>query len=131
MFYEMGNTDEAMLRELDRVSRIYFRDAIPNNKYRAWVAETPEGRVIAGGGIVVCDWPGHPRESQPRKVLILNMYTEPEFRRRGIAHRLMQTMLDWCRAEGFVYVSLHASNEGRPLYESLGFRPTNEMRLEL
>lgn len=28
-------------------------------------------------------------------------------------------------------VSLHASVEGRPLYEGLGFEPTNEMRLGL
>jgi len=28
-------------------------------------------------------------------------------------------------------VSLHASDDGRKLYEELGFQPTNEMRLEL
>ena len=59
------------------------------------------------------------------------MYTDPEFRRQGIARRLMQTMIDWCRKEGFVRVDLHASDKGRPLYESLGFEPTNEMRLNL
>ena len=51
------------------------------------------------------------------------MYTDPEFRRQGIARRLMQTMIDWCRKEGFVRVDLHASDKGRPLYESLGFEP--------
>lgn len=43
----------------------------------------------------------------------------------------MQTMIDWCRHEGFTHVSLHASADGRSLYESLGFEPSNEMRLNL
>jgi hypothetical protein len=38
-------------------------------------------------------------------------------------------MIDWCRANDFANVSLHASTAARPLYESLGFLPTNEMRL--
>jgi GNAT superfamily N-acetyltransferase len=131
MFEDMGHTDPAVLSEVDRVSEQYFRDALAGGKYRAWLAELPDGRVVAGGGIVVNDWPGHLREIQPRRVWILNMYTEPEFRRRGLARRLMDAMVAWCRAEGFGSVSLHASVEGRPLYESMGFEPTNEMRLKL
>jgi len=40
-------------------------------------------------------------------------------------------MIEWCRKEGFVNVQLHASDQGRPLYESLGFKPTSEMQLKL
>ena len=47
----------------------------------------------------------------------------PEARRHGIAKRLVQAMIDWCRKEGFSSVSLHASDAGRPLYASLGFQP--------
>jgi hypothetical protein len=43
----------------------------------------------------------------------------------------MQAMVDWCRCEGYGTVSLHASAAGRPLYESMGFQPTNEMSLKL
>jgi predicted GNAT family acetyltransferase len=63
--------------------------------------------------------------------MIVNVYTEPDHRRRGLARRLMVTMLDWLRQEGYGTVSLHASDYGRALYESLGFRATNEMRLQL
>ena len=59
------------------------------------------------------------------------MYTEPHVRRQGLARRILQIMMDWCRANGFASVSLHASTAARPLYESLGFLPTNEMRLPL
>ena len=59
------------------------------------------------------------------------MYTDPAHRRRGLARRLMETMIAWARAEGHATLYLHASDEGRGLYESLGFAPTNEMRLVL
>ena len=50
-----------------------------------------------------------------------------EHRQRGLARRLMQTMLDWCKQHQIANVVLHASDEGRPLYQSLGFVSTNEM----
>ena len=61
--------------------------------------------------------------------MILNMYVERKYRRKGIARALMEAMLAWCRENGFTSVGLHASEEGRPLYEQLGFKPTNEMSL--
>ena len=60
---------------------------------------------------------------------ILNVYTEPEHRRRGIARALMQIALEWCASNDVDAVILHASAEGSALYASLGFAPTNEMRL--
>jgi GNAT superfamily N-acetyltransferase len=59
------------------------------------------------------------------------MYVVPAARRRGIARALMNEVLEYCRAQGFRSVYVHASDAGRPLYESLGFIPTNEMRLDL
>jgi GNAT superfamily N-acetyltransferase len=48
-----------------------------------------------------------------------------------VAKQLLKVMIDWCRIEGFRAVSLHASPAGRPVYESVGFQPTNEMRITL
>ena len=53
-----------------------------------------------------------------------------EFRKRGIARQVMVQILDWIKGRGFHGVNLHASAEGRSLYEKLGFEPTNEMRLK-
>ncbi|MBI3742580.1 MAG: GNAT family N-acetyltransferase, partial [Chloroflexi bacterium] len=52
-------------------------------------------------------------------------------RRKRLARKLTTTILDWCRANNIRTVILHASDDGRALYESLGFKPTNEMRLEI
>ena len=61
----------------------------------------------------------------------MNVYTEPAHRRRGLSRRLMSELIAWCRAHGITRITLHASTDGRPLYEGLGFTPTNEMRLVL
>ena len=131
MFEEMGFRDPAMLDQVEESSRVYFSEALRIGTYIAWLAATPNGRVVAGGGILIADWPGYPGENQAKRAWILNMYTEPEARRHGVAKQILEIMLDWCRSEGFSAVSLHASPAGRPLYESVGFQPTNEMRLPL
>jgi GNAT superfamily N-acetyltransferase len=50
-----------------------------------------------------------------------NVYTEPGHRRRGLARSVMEVILEWCRSNAIDYVTLAASREGRPLYESLEF----------
>jgi GNAT superfamily N-acetyltransferase len=131
MFEEMGYRDAAVLNQVEKSSQEYFNQALRIGVYKAWLAEDATARVVAGGGIVIASWPGYPGETLAKRPWILNMYTEPEARHRGIAKKLLQVMLDWCRANGFRAVSLHASPAGRPLYESVGFEPTNEMRIML
>ena len=131
MYEDMGKRDERALSMMAEASEPYFRAALSDGTYQGFLAENNEGRVIAGGGIVISPWPAHPSELHARRAMILNMYTEKDYRRRGIAKRLMLTMLEYLRKEGFPKVSLHASDEGRPLYESLGFEISNEMTLKL
>jgi GNAT superfamily N-acetyltransferase len=60
--------------------------------------------------------------------LLVNVYTEPQWRRRGIARQLVIALMQWASDKGADQLVLHASDAGRPLYESLGFAATNEMR---
>jgi predicted GNAT family acetyltransferase len=60
--------------------------------------------------------------------LVVNVYTEAAWRRRGIARTLMKTAMEWSVARGYDRMVLHASDAARPLYASLGFAATNEMR---
>ena len=131
MFTDMGQTDPATLDAMDATFAPYVRRTLAEGSYRGWLAVTNEGRVVAGGGLIVHEWPATPRSSDTQRAYILNVYTEPDYRQRGLARRIMNAILDCCRAEGFHSISLHASEFGRPLYESMGFQPTNEMRLRL
>jgi len=132
MFVDMGRGKNP--RDLDAMDATfipYVRRMLAQGSYRGWLACTNGERVVAGGGLIVHKWPARPGDPNTRRAYILNVYTEPDYRKRGIARRIMAAMLDWCRAEGFKTVALHASVDGRPLYEAIGFEPTNEMRLVL
>ncbi len=131
MFFDMGYRDEAALAAMVATSEPFFLKGLSMGSYRGWFVEEPAGKVIAGGGIIILDYHSSPLDPLAKRPVIVNMFTEPEFRRRGLARKLMNIMIDWCKKEGFGTVLLHASDEGRPLYESLGFEQTNEMRLKL
>ena len=131
MFRDMGYREESDLHAMEKTSEPFFAERLARGTYRGWLVETTEKQVIAGGGIIIFDYHSSPSDPLPKRPVIVNMYTEPEYRRTGIARMLMQIMIDWCEKEGFASVVLNASAEGKPLYESLGFKPTNEMRLKL
>ena len=130
MYEDMGYNAPGPLSMMVSTCKPYLASALANGTLHGWLACARE-KVVGGGVVLVSPWPSHPYDGQCRRATILNMYTDPPFRRQGIARRLMQTMIDWCRQEGFVHVTLHASDKGRPLYDSLGFEATNEMRLNL
>lgn len=130
MYEDMHFTDRSTLDQMETLAAGYLQKAIPDGSFRAWLARDVD-QVIAGGAVLISPWPAHAYDLQCRRATILNVYTDPDYRRRGIARQLMQRMIDWCKREGFVRVTLQASEAGRHLYESLGFEDSNEMRLNL
>ena len=130
MFYDMGFCDKAALDVMEATSAPFIKSGLEEGSYRAWLGEV-KGAVVAGGGLVIVGYPSTPQDPNPRRAWILNIYTEPEHRRRGYAKAIVETIVGWCRTQEFASVSLHASDAGRYLYEVLGFTPTNEMRLLL
>jgi GNAT superfamily N-acetyltransferase len=131
MHEDIGELDARALDAMQASTSTFLEQAIPAGIFRGWLAQTSAGHVVAGGGMMIVPWLSRPADPKPRRAWILNVYTDPEYRRRGIPRRLMQTMIEWCRQAGFQSVSLHSSDEGRPLYESLGFKATEEMKLVL
>ncbi|HXJ88035.1 MAG TPA: GNAT family N-acetyltransferase [Candidatus Binatia bacterium] len=130
MCEDMNYTDDDALSTMEALSADYLKKAIPDGSFRSWLA-CDNGRVVGGGAVVISPWPSHVYDLDCRRATILNVYTEPEYRRRGIGRQIMETIIAWCKQEGFARVSLHASEHGRPLYEYLGFVDSNEMRLNL
>jgi GNAT superfamily N-acetyltransferase len=134
MFRDMGDVPtDALAAELLLTSVTALTALLGDGSYVGWLAIDASDRVIAGAGADVK--PQLPRISHDgtRVVtaplpLVVNVYTEPAWRGKGIARALMQKVMGWARAQGSDRVVLHASAAGRPLYQSLGFMPTNEMR---
>ena len=131
MFEEMGYRDPRALETMLAISSGLIGRGLEDGSYRGWLAESADGRVVAGGGIIILAFQPHPMDPRPERAWIVNMFTEPEYQKRGLARRLVQEMIDWSRANGLRHLYLHASETGRPLYESMGFIANNEMRLAL
>jgi GNAT superfamily N-acetyltransferase len=129
MFREMHGLDDATCAELTAAARAYLTKAFPSGEYVGWLASPPgePTRIIAGAGVQIRGILPRPDTLGP-EAIVLNVYTDPEFRRRGIAELLMNRVIDWSREVKIGRLVLHASTDGRPLYEKLGFTATNEMR---
>jgi GNAT superfamily N-acetyltransferase len=136
MFCDMGKLATEHEAPLRQATAAYLREAMPRGAYLAWLAEdegTP-ATIVGGAGVqlrAMLPRPGersHVLELGP-EAIILNVYVEPGRRRHGIAEALMRALLDDLAARGVRRIVLHASADGRRLYERLGFAPTNEMRL--
>jgi len=130
MFVDMGYRDEAALNAMAARCHPWLLAKMSRGEYLAWLATAPDGSIAAGAGLWLMDWIPHMIGSGSRGN-ILNVYTEVAFRRRGLAGELMKAAVDWCRSNGVDVVVLHASPDGRGLYEAMGFAGTNEMRLRL
>lgn len=130
MYEAMDYEDAEALAAMVATSAEYLPQAMSNGSFRGWLA-LQSTRIVGGGAVVICGWPSHPYDLECRRATVLNVYVDPVFRRQGIARLLMRTMIEWCRNRRFARVYLHASKQGRPLYESMGFEPTTEMQLKL
>jgi GNAT superfamily N-acetyltransferase len=137
MFQDMGSVSRATFDGLVNEARRWTERALASGEYLGWLG-SPKDRpeVIAGGAGVqmrrVAPHPFRPPRddafAKGKHAIVLNVFTEPEWRRRGLAQLLMEEILRWSRDEQLDRLVLHASDEARALYERLGFELTNEMR---
>ncbi len=131
MFHDMDYSDDVALDSMAAKFRVWLLERMGSGDYLAWLAIAPDGSVAAGAALWLMDWIPHMIGQGARRGNILNVYTHESFRRRGLARELMEAILGWCRENTVDTIILHASPEGKALYESMGFKPTNEMRLHL
>lgn len=96
----------------------------------AWYAIDRDEELVACAGALV-DTSAASKMSTARSGIVIGVYVKPEYRRRGFARELTLACLDWFRMSGVTRIRLQASPYARPLYESLGFKPGVEMRLNL
>ena len=116
--------------EAERLTRKWVKEKLAEGRLIGLIAHSPDGEVAGSG----CIWlrEEQPRPTTPRLEVpyLMSMYTEPLFRRKGVARAIVKRALEWCKDHNYDRVNLHASTQGKPLYESLGFEPTTELRLK-
>lgn len=78
------------------------------------------------GGLAVSYYQMLPSGKNPSGLCayILNMFVEPEYRKKGIATELLEFVISKCREKGVGKVALHATEMGWHAYEKAGFSKT-------
>lgn len=130
MFEEVGKFCEADFTPDWRERFVnYAARRIRADELRYFVAEI-DGEIAGTAGALLRD--GYPAEiSGVALGYVFGVSVKPDARKRGIATELTQRAVAWLKAKGVMRLQLHASPFGRPIYEKLGFVPTNEMGLPL
>ena len=119
----------ADMTQVERATLAYYRSALADGSHTAYLVFDGDVFVGAGGVSYYAVMPTY-HNPTGRKAYIMNMYTCPAYRRRGIAARTLDLLVQDARGRGVHAISLEATSMGRPLYEAYGFVPmTSEMEL--
>ena len=126
-----GLTAGADMHEVEKQSYEYYEKALADETHTALLV-FDQGQFIGSGGISYYRVMPTYHNPTGRKAYIMNMYTRPEYRRKGIAFRTLDLLVQDAREKGIISVSLEATTAGRPLYERYGFSGMkDEMELSL
>jgi GNAT superfamily N-acetyltransferase len=98
-----------------------FRRRLAEPTFVAFGVEE-DGRLVSCGAGWVEEHLPSPGQYDGRRGHIASMSTEPEWKRQGYARQVFAALMDWFAAQDIVRVDLRATDDGRGLYESFGFR---------
>ncbi len=93
---------------------------LADDTFVSWLALDAD-RIVATSGVSIVEKPPYFGCPTGRIALVSSMFTEPAYRRQGIARDLLCRVVDEARAKGCGAVQITASDAGVPLYRSVGF----------
>ncbi len=128
MWRDIGKMTAAQLEAGDPVYRRWIVARLKSGKAAAFIIERG-GEPVASGVLWIQEAQPRPGLREVRQGYLLSMYTEPAYRRKGLASAIVRAAVAWAREEGLERVALHAAPKGRGVYEAAGFKRTYEMRL--
>jgi len=115
-----GQRDAAYTEKLRLNLKHYFTEALEEDRIFAFLAELG-GQPLSFGAMVLKKIPGDFNKSFYLEGDILNMYTVPAFRRKGISAIILERLIEEANTRGVSKVSLHTSKDGEKLYRKFGF----------
>jgi len=108
------------IAEIDRHLAEYFASAMADGSLVVWVTEV-DSEIIATGAVCFYALPPTFLNPTGRVAYITSMYTKNEYRCRGIATELLGMAICEAKARGCRVLRLHASENGRSIYQKAGF----------
>ena len=125
-----GERGDEYKRKLRFELTSFFKSTMEKGSFFALQANY-EGEVIAFGAMVIKQIPGDFNQSSYLEGDILNMYTIPFARRKGISSLILSQLVKEAMQIGISKVALHTSKDGEQLYRKFGFNDPSYPYLEL
>ena len=116
---DLGEITDADL-ELIKSSLPSYYEKHLNNDLLVYVARDGED-IVACAFLLIVEKPMSPSFITGKTGTVLNVYTMPEYRNNGYTKKLMTMMLEDAKAGGVSIIELKATEDGYPLYKSVGF----------
>ncbi|MEG6585439.1 GNAT family N-acetyltransferase [Dendrosporobacter sp. 1207_IL3150] len=129
---DSGNLSAAEEHAIRSQLTSYFTKHI-NHDFIAIVAEV-DNNVLATAFLAIAEKPANLTSITGKTGTLLNVLTYPEYRRMGIASKVMSKIIDEAKQLGVCSLDLSATEDGKPLYEKLGFTQSSRytaMKLRL
>ena len=117
--------DTVDMAEVEAQSYDYYKKALSDGTHTAYLV-FDGNRFIGAGGISYFRVMPTYHNASGNKAYIMNMYTNPDYRRLGIAYRTLELLVADAKERGVKAISLEATEMGRPLYEKFGFVKMND-----
>jgi GNAT superfamily N-acetyltransferase len=121
--------DPALAAQLAEQSTALFAEGW-GREHVGWLCEL-DGIAVASAMVTLQPWLPHPRYPSGVRAYFHSVHTDPDHRGHGMARRLTEVAIEWAHQRGFTYLVLHASDQGRPIYERRGFVNSSEWILPL
>ena len=106
--------------DLTKALRDYYIRHLSDGTFVSWLA-LDKGKIIATSGMSFVEKPPYFGCPTGRIGLLSSMFTEPTYRRQGIAKKLLSLVIEEARAYGCGVVQITASDMGVLLYTDFGF----------
>lgn len=103
----------------------FFERKLRDGTLIQWLVEN-HGEVVACGAVLFYEFPPSYTNKTGKKAYIANMFTDENYRGRGIAKELLAKLVKEVRAAGISKIWLGASEMGRPVYRKFGFIESDE-----
>lgn len=110
----------------------YFTKHIPAGTFIGILAEM-DGKIVSAAYLAISEKPANPSFITGVTGTLLNVLTYPEYRRKGIAAKVIGKVIEEAKLLGVSHIGLSSTSDGKYLYEKMGFKESKytAMRLKL
>ena len=120
MMDDFGSVTEQERKGMETQLPDYFSRKL-GTELIAFVAKD-EDRIVSVAYLHIIEMPANSVLLNGLYGEVLSVYTEPDYRRKGICTKLMNNLVEYGKSIGLGRIDLSATDEGYPIYAKIGFK---------